>query len=319
MTWTRFADKADGSYLESPIVISASSNYGRTFSPYRRIDTTLGNFKSGGLTPFSQGSNPKVGRDGAVYVAYEGVVCASLACDHFGNGDRDVTVVATSTDHGVTFKHTVIDTNYDLPFYQPLGTSTLTGENFRVNSFPQLAYDRKTDLLAVVWNDDRHSTYDASTGASIKSNADNIVAFSRGGLNWSPTVTVGTPQDEVFGAVAIESGVVAITSYTRHYAPTGIDLDYAYWTSLDLNGNRTLPIHRITTASSNPQIQFVSTDAAGHVVQGTFIGDYTGAILGSDLVLHPCWMDFRGKPYFTKPNQDSYTESIPLSTGGYGY
>ena len=315
VTWTRFADNADGSYLESPIVVADSADYGRTFTTYRRVDTTLSAFRPGGLTPYSQGSNPKVGRDGTLYIAYEGEVCATLACDQFGNGDRDVTVVARSTDRGHTFSPTIVDTNYDLPFNEPLGTATLTGENFRVNSYPQLGYDARTDLLALVWNDDRNGRYDATTGASLRSNADNIVSLSRGGRKWTPTVAVGTAQDEVFGAVAVRQGVVAVTSYTRHYDPTGIALDYAYWTSLDLVGKRAVPIHRITTQSSDPQVQFVGTDDEGNVVQGTFIGDYSAAVLGADLVLHPCWTDFRGKPGVTAPNQDAYTQAISLRRG----
>ena len=104
----------------------------------------------------------------------------------------------------------------------------------------------------------------------------------------------------------------AVTSYTRHFDPYGINLDYAYWPSGDLTSRRSLPIRRITTQSSNPQVQFVSTDDEGNPVQGVFIGDYTGAVLGSDLKLHPAWTDFRGKPGTTAPNQDSYTQSIQL-------
>jgi hypothetical protein len=74
-----------------------------------------------------------------------------------------------------------------------------------------------------------------------------------------------------------------------------------------------VPIRRITTQSSNPQIQFVGTDDEGNVAQGTFIGDYTGVALGSDLRLHPCWTDFRGNPGTTAPNQDSYTQTIRLT------
>lgn len=50
-------------------------------------------------------------------------------------------------------------------------------------------------------------------------------------------------------------------------------------------------------------------------MQGTFIGDYTGVVLGSDLRLHPSWTDFRGKPGVTTPNQDSYSQSIRLGSG----
>jgi hypothetical protein len=313
VTWTRFADNPDGSYLESPIVVAASSNYGRSFAPYRRVDSTLGGFTPGGLTPFSQGSNPKVGNDGTLYIAYEGEICATLACDQFGTTDRDVTVVATSKDHGRTFSKAIVDTNYDFPFNEPLGTLTLTGENFRLNSYPQLAYDNRTGVLALTWNDDRNGAYDPATGASIQSNGDNIVTTSRNGTKWTPTVAIGTDQDEVFGAIAIQDGVAALTSYTRHYAPSGVDLDYAYWTSNDGFRHRAAPIGRITTQSSNPQVQFVSTDDEGNVVQGVFIGDYTGTVLGSDLRLHPSWTDFRGNPGTTTPNQDSYTQSINLA------
>jgi hypothetical protein len=311
VTWTRFLDNADGSNLESPIVVAASSDYGRTFSPYRRVDTTLAAFRPGGLTPYSQGSNPQVADDGTLYIAYEGEQCRTLACDAFGDTDRDVTVVATSKDHGRSFRSTIVDTNYDFPFSEPLGTLALTGENFRVNSYPQLAYDTKRDFLTLTWSDDRNGRYDPATGESIRSNGDNIVTASRDGRRWAPTVAVGTDQDEVFGAVAVHDGVAAVTSYTRHYAPGGVDLDYAYWTSKDLA--RTSPrIHRITSQSSNPQIQFVSTDDEGDEVQGVFIGDYTAAVLGSDLRLHPSWTDFRGRPGTTAPNQDAYTQSIKL-------
>lgn len=296
-------------------MVAASTNYGRSFAPYTRVDTTLAGFRPNGITPYSQGSNPKVGRDGTLYIAYEGEVCATLACDQFGNGDRDVTVVATSKDHGRTFSKAIVDTNYDFPFNEPLGTSTLTGENFRVNSFPQLDYDRTTGLLALTWSDDRNGQYDATTGESIKSNGDNIVALSADGARWTKPLVVGTSSDEFFGAIAIRYGVVALTSYTRHYDSAGINLDYAYWTSTDLFRNHSLPIHRFTTQSSNPQIQFVGNDDEGNVVQGTFIGDYTGAVLGSDLKLHPSWTDFRGNPGKTTPNQDSYTQSIRLRLG----
>ena len=310
VTWTRFADNADGSYRESPIVVAASSDYGRSFSQFRRVDVSLDDFTHG-LTPYSQGSNPQVAADGTLYIAYEGEVCRTLACDQFGNGDRDVTVVATSRDHGRTFTKSIVDTNYDFPFSDRLGTLVLTGENFRINSYPQLAYDPSGKFLVVTWNDDRNGTYDAD-GASIRSDGDNIVSVSRDGRSWSRSKVVGTPQDEVFGAVAAYGGVVALTSYTRHYDRGGINLDYAYWSSTDVGDDGKAPIHRITTQSSNPRVQFVSTDDEGKTVQGVFIGDYTGVAMGSDLVLHPSWTDFRGRPGKTGPNQDAYSQAVRL-------
>jgi len=92
---------------------------------------------------------------------------------------------------------------------------------------------------------------------------------------------------------------------------SGYYLDYAYWSSTDISGKGS-PIHRVTTQSSKPRIQFVGLDDEGKPVQGLFIGDYTAVALGSDGRLHPCWTDFRGKPGVSTPNQESYTESIHL-------
>jgi hypothetical protein len=34
--------------------------------------------------------------------------------------------------------------------------------------------------------------------------------------------------------------------------------------------------------------------------------------MGSDLVIHPVWTDFRGRPGLTGPNQDPYTQAIRI-------
>jgi hypothetical protein len=60
-------------------------------------------------------------------------------------------------------------------------------------------------------------------------------------------------------------------------------------------------------------VQFVGIGAvSGQVLQGLFIGDYTAVAMGSDLVFHPMWTDFRGQPGVTSPNQDAYTQAIRL-------
>ena len=309
VSWTRFADTPEGDYLESPIVVSASTDFGRSFAPFTRVDTTLDAF-AGGLTPFSQGSNPQVSRDGTVYIAYEGTECATLACD--GLDDRDVTVVARSTDHGRTFSHSIVDTNFDFPLNEEVGSLTLTGENFRINSYPQLAYDPLTDRLALSWNDDRNGRY-TPDGESIRTNGDTIVASSRGGRDWTTRV-IGTPQDEVFSAVATIACLVAVSAYTRHYDAHGVGLDYAYWKGIGVTGLRSAAIRRITTQTSDPRIQFAaaSLENPDETLQGVFIGDYSAIAVGADLRLHPCWTDFRGRPGVTKPNQDAYTQSISL-------
>ncbi|WP_202878697.1 sialidase family protein [Kribbella jejuensis] len=302
VSWTRFTYDSKDNYVESPIMVSASVDFGTHFAAPVRIPPSLDGF-SGGITPFDQGSNPQVGNDGQLYVAYEASVCATAACD--SAGDRDATVVATSTDHGRTFRHAIVDTNYDFP-------ATLTGENFRLNSYPQLAYDRLNGKLTVVWSDDRNGLYDPATGASVRTNGDNVVSSSGNGKTWSRPLVIGTPQDEFFSAVAARDGKVAITSYTRHYDPNGINLDYAYWSASGTRSLSRAATQRITTVSENPQVQFLSVNPDGTEVQGVFIGDYSAVAIGADLRIHPSWTDFRGNPGVNTPNQDAYTQSIAL-------
>ena len=189
----------------------------------------------------------------------------------------------------------------------------MTGENFRINSFPQLTLDPWTDLLLVTWSDDRNGQYDPTTGASIKTNGDAFLSASFDGAHWSKTIDIGSGDDEVYPAVAANAGKVAVTFYTRHYDPKGVGLDYAYvqapeWNLSALAHDR---LQRVTTQTSNPQIQFVAAGiVSGAQLQGVFIGDYTAAAMGFDGVLHPCWTDFRGKPGVTAPNQDSYTAAV---------
>ena len=61
---------------------------------------------------------------------------------------------------------------------------------------------------------------------------------------------------------------------------------------------------RITEQSSDPSSQFAD---------GAFIGDYTGVTVGSDNIAHPLWIDFRGNPGVTSPNQDAVTAAIQLA------
>ena len=109
-------------------------------------------------------------------------------------------------------------------------------------------------------------------------------------------------------------GLVAVSSYTRHYDASGVGLDYAYWKGIGISTLRSGAVRRITTQTSDPRIQFPAASLEDPTVtlQGTFIGDYSAIAVGTDLRIHPSWMDFRGRPGVTAPNQDAYTQSISL-------
>jgi hypothetical protein len=299
VTWTKFTYDAAGNYVESPIVAKKSTDFGRTWSPARRVSPALEGF-SGGITPFDQGSIPQVGRDGTLYVAYEASVCESAACD--AEDDHDAVVVATSRDGGRTFQNEEVALDFDFP-------ATLTGENFRLNSYPQMAYDALTDRLWITWADDRNGQY-TEDGESVKTNGDVfVVGSTKGSRGWSGPERIGSGQDEFFPAVGSFAGRVAVSYYTRKFDPSGVGLDYAYSTGWGTGVGRA-PLRRITSQTSDPRIQFVGFDEEGNEVQGVFIGDYTALAMGADLRIHPCWTDFRGRPGVNPPNQDVYTQSI---------
>jgi hypothetical protein len=299
VTWTKFTYTQEGEYIESPIVVKKSTNFGRTWSETHRVAPGLAGF-AGGITPFDQGSNPQVGRDGTLYVAYEASVCETADCD--AADDHDAVVVATSRDGGRTFRNEEVALDFDFP-------ATLTGENFRLDSFPLMAYDWLTDRLWITWADDRNGVYD-DEGQSVKTNGDVFVVGSRkGSTGWGRPLQVGSAQDEFFPGVAAFAGRVAVSYYTRRFDPNGVGLDFAYSVGWG-TGIGGAPLRRITTQTSDPRIQFLGFDEEGNEIQGVFIGDYTDIDIGVDLKIHPCWTDFRGRPGVTAPNQDVYTQTI---------
>lgn len=315
VTWTEFtySDASQDTLLASPVVVASSTDRARTFSRATVIGPDTGQI-AGHITPFGSGTRPVVGRDGTLYVAYETAVCQTLACDQ--PTDHDATVVATSKNGGRTFGLKEVGINLDEPVNPDTGRGTPSGEVFRIDSFPSLAYDASTDRLAVTWADDRNGLY-TSTGRSVQTNLDVLWSTSTGGARWSAVQTVGSRQDEFFPEVAAGGGKLALSYYTRRYAP---------WDPLGRFGPATFNLgldvgltqvgvgtQRLTTQTSDPRVQFTSVGAVtNNLLSGVFIGDYTGLALGSDGVAHAIWTDFRGNPGVTLPNQDAYTQAVRL-------
>jgi hypothetical protein len=307
VTWTQFTFDADGNFIDSPVVVSASRDFGRTWSALRQVSPDMSTF-TGGITSFGSGSNPRIANDGTLYVAYETSVCQTAACD--APTDHDAVVMAISHNGGRTFTNTEVALDFDFPFNDDIGDSSLTGENFRINSFPQLAYDQATNRLWVTWADDSDGQY--ANGVSVRTNGDSFLASSSDGVHWSTPVKIGSSSDEVFPAVAARAGQVAVSFYTRADDPHGVGLDYAFVSG---SGNDVArgPIRRITTQTSDPGVEFPAIGAvSGQVLQGTFIGDYSAIDIGADFRVHPSWTDFRGSPGTTLPNQDVNTQSISV-------
>jgi len=310
VTWTSFSLGRQGAgYLSSRIVGAFSKDGGKTWN-------RQGWPVSDATHPYDQGSFPQFGSDGTLYVAYEGATPSS-------GYSQDATVVARSTDGGMSFSNVEIGRVFDDLDCYPIfaGRQTLTGEHFRLNSYPSFSVDPLTGELAVVWADNQGSgtcgtggaSFTGTTAAQVK-----LVSGPWGSLSAPATITSGA--DKVFPAVAARGGVIAVSYYTRDFAGThdpatcnvttgstapgihptvvssSVCLDYA--SSSSTSG---FAETRLTTEGSNPYVQFAD---------GSFIGDYSAIALGSDGVAHPVWTDFRGRPGVTAANQDIYTQAF---------
>lgn len=303
LTWTRFK-VARNSYVESPIVMSKSVDGGSTWSDWVKV--------SDKTHIYNQGSVPAVAPDGTLYVAYEGSTPSS-------GYNADAILLARSTNGGQSFINTELARAYDdyncYPINISQGRQTLSGEQFRINSFPSFAIDPTTGHLYITWADNQANPgCGYEKGGSFVGPTSNQVKLisSSDGLAWStPRVITTGASDKVYPAVGANAGRVVVSYYTRAYSPTGaacqaagldtvtnqlvrfggpVCLDYAMRSSGDDFASET----RLTSESSNPYITFA----------GSFIGDYTGALVDSTSSAYAVWADFRGNPQITDPNMD---------------
>jgi len=311
VTWTQFNSGAKGAgFKEAPIVMALSTDHGHTWN-------RQGSPVADASHPFDQGSYPVYGSDGTLYVAYE-------AADPRTNFATDVTMIARSTDDGQNFVNVPVGRVFDDLDCYPVfaGRQTLSGEHFRLNSYPAFSVDPVTGRLAVAWADNEHSgncgtggsTFSGTTSAQVK-----LVSGAWGSLSNPVTITTGA-GDKVFPGVAIRANTIAVTYYTRDYASThnpatcnfalgvgagfqvipvasSVCLDYAARTSTTGFGTQI----RLTSEGSNPYIQFAD---------GSFIGDYSQAVIGSNGVAHTAWTDFRGRPGTNSANHDVYVANF---------
>jgi hypothetical protein len=264
--------------------------------------------------PYNQGSFPLVAPDGTVYVAYEG---NTPSTGYAG----DAIILARSTNGGKSFTNTELARAYDdfncYPTNQAQGRQTLSGEEFRINSFPSFAIDPSNGHLAIVWADNQAMPgcgYESGLlyAGGTTSNQVKLIT-STDGINWTaPQVITTGAADKVYPAVGANNGRIYVGYYTRAYSSnldickaahmdtdTGVVsvfggpvcLDFAARSSTDNFATET----RLTTESSNPYITFA----------GSFIGDYNGAAVTSSGSAFSVWADFRGNPDITVPNMDT--------------
>lgn len=269
VAWARFRFGQGGpfGYLESPIVISKSTDQGVTWSDAEVISAG----------PYTQFATPVVfddeTDDGIIYVSYElWNSPAGLA------GGR--AFVAKSTDGGESWTNHFVGLVNDL-------RSPLPGSAFRVASYPVL--DVGDDgTLHMVW-----SNWQRGTGDIVYTRSED------GGETWSRQVKINqesVKSDQFFQWIDVSGDFVHVGFVDRQYTGNTL-LDHSYVVSTD-GGDTWSQTERVTTASSRSDASLFGANCTGE-----FIGDYTG-IVADGGTAHVLWMDGREGTQPPSPSGD---------------
>jgi hypothetical protein len=344
VTWTEFS--SDGSAL---IYESHSNDYAETFTQPVLVSTSAqfctpnaGGSAANSTCNENQFSQPFVGPDGALYVAWNNF--NSTATDN-----RDQVLINKSVDGGNTFlgPRRVSD-YYDLPdcaTYQqgkdsgrdcvPEKNPSTANSYFRATNYPVGAVNPLNPSQVVVTFGsyiNRHSNASngcvpagtgagggpAYTGVKAPGSCNNDIVFSvssDGGQTFTgaavpvetlPVVTQAPQQattDQWWQwAGFTPSGKLAVSYYDRQY---GTD-EYTGFSDVSLSGSSSLvsfTTQRVTSSSNPPPTQF----------GGVFMGDYTGLAVASNA--NPLWTDTRDPELFLCPNTGTPTTPPATCTG----
>jgi len=176
--------------------------------------------------------------------------------------------VMRSTDKGLTWsKPIIISKQQDAPVSDPTtGAPVRTGD-----IIPNIAVDRTTGNLYVVWQDGRFSS-DGHAGIAFSKSTD-------GGLTWSAPVQINTvPSTQAFTpSVAVAAdGTIGVTYYDFRNDTSSPPLTTDYWIVHSHDGGATWTEDHV----AGP---FDMTNAP--VARGYFVGDYEGlASIGRSFV-----------------------------------
>jgi hypothetical protein len=327
MTWTRFT--ADN---HSPIYFGQSTDGGATWSTPIEIsgsNPAICTVPAVGPCNDNQGSDPVVGPDGTVYVAFANgnvpgagieqvlmVKCpAALDCSNPASwtpptkvGDMIAThPVGPPSQNGCPNRQCLPPNGYRVP-----DETTVT-----------ISVDRSSDLF-VTWADHRNNTnpncqLGAPAGGSGPCDHDIHYAFStNGGTTWSATRTI-TPRSR-FGETAQWQSWSEITADGSRLWVAYYDRSYGSCESTGCNDITAAEIRNPT--SPNPSIDYdrVTTGSmpnltpANNPVQAGFLGDYMWVDTDSHGDAHIVWADTR--PHRgTAPEEDVYYAEVHRGRG----
>ena len=318
MTWTVF-----NTANHSPIFFSQSTDGGATWSPGVEIsgsNASICTLPSAGPCNDDQGSDPVVGPDGTIYVAFAN---GNIP----GSGEQQVLMVKcpAAADCSNSASWTVPTKVGDMHSTHPVGPPSQNGcpnrqclppNGYRVpdETTVAISVDRNSNLYTT-WADHRNNTnanceLGAPGGGSPPCDHDVFYAFSTdGGTTWSDTRDI-TPRSR-FGENAQWQPWSEVTNDGSRLWVAYYDRSYG---NCEFTGCNDITAAEIMNpASGNPNYRYerVTTDSmpnltpATNPVQAGFLGDYMWVDTDSHNDAHVVWADtrpIRG----TAPEEDVY-------------
>ncbi len=284
VTWTRFSREG------MRIYVARSTDGGRSFQPAIPLSPP------GHVV---QGSIPRVGPNGEVYVAWEDFTIPGI-------------VVTRSTDGGRTFDEPVLAARVefigeDAPPATCQGRRILKGYIDAGFEFPSLAVNPTNGEVYVVF---------ASNPPGVDQSDVYFVRSSDGGRTWSEPVRLNddrTPNDQFLPALAVApDGTIAAIWYDRRHDPENLKIDVYMAVSTD--GGRTwLPNKRVTTVSFGVPPLGPNFDR----VRPCYMGDYID-ITADARNFYLAWGDNRerGLTWRTLPDLPTPREAVATAAVG---
>ena len=284
------------------IYFSYSTDSGHTWSQGVQISPST---QDGAV----QGSQPAVGPDGTVYVAYE----------FFGSNNQRQQNLAVGTWSGGTLTFPTSTQFPASPVFSELtfaGCSTCTS-SYRVNSFPNIAVSPGGSGAGSVY-----LVYGAQANSTSTAHV-NFMACTANCTTSSAFYSSALPLDDnaagehFFPAIAVDSnGVIHTSWFDTRNAPNTVPNpdDYldVYGSYLNYNGTD-LSGAPIFTASANARVTPATYDAS--ILDGwgdtSFIGDYIG-IAAAPNTAFPVWTNMAGAlGYPTRGSLQTNTLTVP--------
>jgi hypothetical protein len=319
MTWTRFQPPPN--YELSPIYFSQSTNGGADWSAPVEISGSSASLcpVPSGVCNSDQGSDPVVGPDGTIYVAFAN---GNLP----GAGIEQVLFVKCpfTADCSNAASWTAPAKVGDMISTQPGGV--LPPNSYRVpdETTVTISVDRNSKLYTT-WADHRNNTNpDCQLGGGGSPPCDHDIHYAyslNGGATWSPTRTI-TPRSR-FGETAQWQSWSEVTKDGSRLWVAYYDRSYGNCESTGCNDITAAEIRNPATPNPSARYQRVTTGSmpnltsANNPVQAGFLGDYMWVDTDSHNDAHIVWADtrpIRG----TVPEEDVYYAKVRSHGHGHG-